>query len=208
MAESQTKQGVLMEKILQQLNRLASSYDSLVQITARNQSGGGTSSNVRVNVNPLFEGHREIQPSEGCQKNDAECSLRYIMVVKVSDGSGEGGVSSFNEEAEKIIGCSADELDLLKSQMGEENSYQLKLKEATWTPHKLSIKYSPKKKPAEKKPAATEKAPAETKPRAGKKLPKEGATEKKKKKTNEEDVMWIDVEELRKKWPELEDEFC
>ena len=63
------------------------------------------------------------------------------------------------------------------------------------------------KKPAEKKPAAAEKAPAETKPRAGKKLPKEGATEKKKKKTNEEDAMWIDVEELRKKWPELEDEF-
>ena len=25
--------------------------------------------------------------------------------------------------------------------------------------------------------------------------------------TNEEDAMWIDVEELRKKWPELEDEF-
>lgn len=39
------------------------------------------------------------------------------MVVKVSDGSGEGWVSAFNEEAEKIIGCSADELDLLKSQV-------------------------------------------------------------------------------------------
>jgi hypothetical protein len=44
-------------------------------------------------------------------------SFRYIMVVKVSDGSGEGWVSAFNEEAEKIIGCSADELDLLKSQV-------------------------------------------------------------------------------------------
>ena len=31
LAEEQTKQGVLMEKILQQLNKLASSYDSLVQ---------------------------------------------------------------------------------------------------------------------------------------------------------------------------------
>ena len=39
------------------------------------------------------------------------------MVVKVSDRSGEGWVSTFNEEAEKIIGCSADELDLLKSQV-------------------------------------------------------------------------------------------
>jgi len=56
MAEGQTKQGVLMEKILQQLNKLASSYDSLVQITATNQSGGGTSSNVRVNVNPRNTG--------------------------------------------------------------------------------------------------------------------------------------------------------
>ncbi len=42
---------------------------------------------------------------------------RYIMVVKVSDASGEGWVSAFNEEAEKIIGCSADELDKLKSEV-------------------------------------------------------------------------------------------
>ncbi|KAF2312864.1 hypothetical protein GH714_040918 [Hevea brasiliensis] len=75
---------------------------------------------------------------EGCQKNDAECSLRYIMVVKVSDASGEGWVSAFNEEAEKIIGCSADELDKLKSEE-EGSSYQLKLKEATWNPHLFRV---------------------------------------------------------------------
>ena len=54
------------------------------------------------------------------------------MVVKVSDASGEGWVSAFNEEAEKIIGCSADELDLLKSQVTanvEWNIMQLNFKE-------------------------------------------------------------------------------
>ncbi|KAB5524796.1 hypothetical protein DKX38_022545 [Salix brachista] len=97
---------------------------------------------------------------EGCQKNDAECSLRYIMVVKVSDGSGEGWVSSFNEEAEKIIGCSADELDLLKSQMGEENSYQLKLKEATWTPHLFRVSVSQNEYNNEKRQRITVRATA------------------------------------------------
>ena len=38
------------------------------------------------------------------------------MVAKVSDASGEAWVSTFNQQAEKIIGCSADELDKLKSQ--------------------------------------------------------------------------------------------
>ncbi|XAR63809.1 hypothetical protein NMG60_11023902 [Bertholletia excelsa] len=72
---------------------------------------------------------------EGCQKNYDECSLRYIMVVKAADASGEAWLSVFNEQAEKIIGCSADELDKMKSQEGEGNPYQMKLKEATWVPH-------------------------------------------------------------------------
>ncbi|KAL6329897.1 hypothetical protein AAG906_039812 [Vitis piasezkii] len=48
--------------------------------------------------------------------------LVCIMVVKVSDVSGEGRLSLFNEQAERIFGCSADELDKLKSQ-GENNLY-------------------------------------------------------------------------------------
>ncbi|KAH7851810.1 hypothetical protein Vadar_016752 [Vaccinium darrowii] len=75
---------------------------------------------------------------EGCQKNDDQCSLRYIMVVKVADASGEAWVSVFNEQAEKIIGCSADELDILKSQE-EGNDFQLKLKTATWVPHLFRV---------------------------------------------------------------------
>nr|CAB3496670.1 unnamed protein product [Digitaria exilis] len=75
---------------------------------------------------------------EGCNKNDAECSLRYIMVIKVSDPTGEAWVSVFNEHAEKIIGCSADELDQIRKEEGDD-SYILKLKEATWVPHLFRV---------------------------------------------------------------------
>ncbi|PNX67779.1 replication protein A 70 kDa DNA-binding subunit, partial [Trifolium pratense] len=60
---------------------------------------------------------------ESCQKNDEEINLRYIMVVRVSDASAEAYVSSFNDEAEKII--LADEMDNLKSQEGEGNPYEI-----------------------------------------------------------------------------------
>ncbi|XP_008794277.2 replication protein A 70 kDa DNA-binding subunit B-like [Phoenix dactylifera] len=75
---------------------------------------------------------------EGCQKNDDQCSLRYIMVVKVSDHSGEAWLSVFNEQAEKIIGFTADELDRIKTEEGDEK-YQLKLKEATWVQHLFRV---------------------------------------------------------------------
>lgn len=39
------------------------------------------------------------------------------MVAKVCDTSGEAFFSVFNQEAEKIVGCSADALDDLKSQV-------------------------------------------------------------------------------------------
>ncbi|KAM7278594.1 hypothetical protein ACFE04_005728 [Oxalis oulophora] len=74
---------------------------------------------------------------EGCQKNEGECNLRYILATKVSDASGEAWVSSFNQEAEKIIGLPAEELDKLKSQEGEE--YQLALKQVTWVPHLFRV---------------------------------------------------------------------
>ncbi|KAL4281325.1 hypothetical protein GQ457_03G017910 [Hibiscus cannabinus] len=76
---------------------------------------------------------------EGCQRNDEECNLRYIMVSKISDTRGEAWVSAFNEEAEKIIGCSAEELSKLKSEQGDIDGYQQKLKEATWVPHLFRV---------------------------------------------------------------------
>lgn len=39
------------------------------------------------------------------------------MVVKVSDASDEAWLSVFNEAAEKILGCSADELNKLKTEV-------------------------------------------------------------------------------------------
>ncbi|AQK84362.1 Replication protein A 70 kDa DNA-binding subunit B [Zea mays] len=75
---------------------------------------------------------------EGCQKNDSECSLRYIMVIKVSDPTSEAWVSVFNEHAEKIIGCNADELDRIRKEQGDD-IYVLKLKEATWVPHLFRV---------------------------------------------------------------------
>jgi hypothetical protein len=44
-------------------------------------------------------------------------SFRYIMVIKVSDPTGEAWVSVFNEHAEKIISCSADELDRIRKEV-------------------------------------------------------------------------------------------
>ncbi|KAL7161211.1 hypothetical protein ACSBR2_041795 [Camellia fascicularis] len=97
---------------------------------------------------------------EGCQRNDEECSLRYIMVVKVSDASGEAWLSVFNEQAEKIIGCSADELDKLKSQEGEGNPFQLKLKSATWVPHLFRVSVTPHEYMNEKRQRITARAVA------------------------------------------------
>ncbi|PWZ27211.1 Replication protein A DNA-binding subunit B [Zea mays] len=57
-------------------------------------------------------------------------AARYIMVIKVSDPTGEAWVSVFNEHVEKIISCSADELDRIRKEEGDD-SYVLKLKEAT-----------------------------------------------------------------------------
>lgn len=39
------------------------------------------------------------------------------MIARVTDKSGETYISAFNEEAERLIGCSADELGNLRSQV-------------------------------------------------------------------------------------------
>ncbi|KAJ0236324.1 Replication protein A 70 kDa DNA-binding subunit D [Hirschfeldia incana] len=97
---------------------------------------------------------------EGCQKKDKECSLRYIMVVKVSDSTGEAWFSSFNDEAEKIIGCSADELNKLRSEGGEVNEFQTKLKEATWSSHVFRISVTQNEYNGEKRQRVTVKGVA------------------------------------------------
>ncbi|KAG9445573.1 hypothetical protein H6P81_011701 [Aristolochia fimbriata] len=95
---------------------------------------------------------------EGCQKNDAECSLRYILVVKISDSSGEGWVSVFNEQAEKVIGCTADELEKLKSEDEDGKLFQQQLKEATWVPHLFRVSVAQHEYNNEKRQRVTVKA--------------------------------------------------
>ncbi|KAK1387998.1 Replication protein A subunit [Heracleum sosnowskyi] len=97
---------------------------------------------------------------EGCQKNDDECNLRYIMVAKVADASGEALLSFFNDQAENVVGCSADELDKLKSQDGDGSSYQMKLKEATWVPHLFRVSVVPQEYNNEKRQRITVKTVA------------------------------------------------
>ena len=61
LSDDQSRHGMLMEGILQQLNNLASSYEGLAQVTARLNSGEGTSTNTRGNTNPLCEVNGGIQ---------------------------------------------------------------------------------------------------------------------------------------------------
>ncbi|KAL2935356.1 Replication protein A 70 kDa DNA-binding subunit B [Bienertia sinuspersici] len=96
---------------------------------------------------------------EACQKNDEECNLRYIMNAKISDASGEAWVSTFNDQAQRILGCPADEFDKLK-QEGEENAYQTKLKEATWAPHTFRVSVAPTEYMNEKRQRITVKVVA------------------------------------------------
>ena len=49
--------------------------------------------------------------------------IRYIIEVKVSDSTGEAWFSAFNVEAEKMIGCTNDELNMLKSEVRIVKSY-------------------------------------------------------------------------------------
>ncbi|CAM8978131.1 unnamed protein product [Rhodiola kirilowii] len=97
---------------------------------------------------------------QGCQKNDVESCLRYILAAKVSDATGEIWLSIFNDQAESIIGCSADELESIKSQDGDESQYQTKLKQATWVPHLFRVSVSQNEYMNEKRQRVTARAAA------------------------------------------------
>ncbi|CAL5327043.1 unnamed protein product [Camellia sinensis] len=88
---------------------------------------------------------------EGCQKNDEECSLGKSLMQAAK-------LSVFNEQAEIIVGCSADELDNLKSQEGEKHSFQQKLKEVTWVPHIFRVSVTPHEYMNEKRQRITVRA--------------------------------------------------
>ncbi|KAG9153227.1 hypothetical protein Leryth_021249 [Lithospermum erythrorhizon] len=94
---------------------------------------------------------------EACEKTEEECNLRYIVSLKVTDASGEAWLSVFNDQAEKIIGCSADDLDKLKSQEGE-SAFQMKLKEATWAPYFFRVSVMPHEYNGDKRQRITARA--------------------------------------------------
>ncbi|KAI3513337.1 hypothetical protein L1887_20668 [Cichorium endivia] len=96
---------------------------------------------------------------EGCQKNETDCSLRYILAAKFSDVSGGAWFSVFNDEAEKLIGCSADELDKMKSQ-DDGSDFQLQLKKATWVPYLFRVSVQPREYNNEKRQRITVRAVA------------------------------------------------
>ncbi|KVH98484.1 Nucleic acid-binding, OB-fold [Cynara cardunculus var. scolymus] len=83
----------------------------------------------------------------------------YILAAKFSDASGGAWFSVFNNEAEKIIGCSADELDKMKSQ-GDGTDFQLQLKKATWVPHLFRVSVAPREYNNEKRQRITVRAVA------------------------------------------------
>lgn len=60
--EEQEKQKITLDAVLQQINNLASSYEQLAIIAAKQNSGEGSSNqNSKVSNNPLFEGNGGIQ---------------------------------------------------------------------------------------------------------------------------------------------------
>lgn len=71
---------------------------------------------------------------EGCQNHYDKCSRRYIMQAKLSDSSGEAWVSAFNEQAESLLGVSADNLSEMRNQAGDDNQYQNAVRKAMWQP--------------------------------------------------------------------------
>ncbi|CAN0892806.1 Replication protein A 70 kDa DNA-binding subunit B [Linum grandiflorum] len=80
---------------------------------------------------------------EGCQMNDSQSILSYILDCKVSDKSGETWISAFTEEAEKILGCTADELHQLRSEV-DKSAYLAKLAAATWNQHLFRVSVTQK----------------------------------------------------------------
>ncbi|KAJ0604509.1 putative replication factor A protein [Helianthus annuus] len=94
---------------------------------------------------------------QACQKNESDCSLRYILSAKFSDASGGAWLSVFSDEAEKLIGCSATELHNLKSQ-DDGSEYETQLKKATWVPYLFRVMVAQKEYNNEKKQRITVKS--------------------------------------------------
>lgn len=56
---------------------------------------------------------------EKCNKEYDSCHRRYILSVQMADYTGNGWFSLFNDAAEKLLGCPAQTLFELRSDMNE-----------------------------------------------------------------------------------------
>lgn len=83
---------------------------------------------LKVTIYSLEEREASMHALALTLPNVQLCLYRYIMVVKVSDPSGEAWLSVFNEPAEKIMGCSADELDRVKTEVTTSESTTSKIR--------------------------------------------------------------------------------
>ncbi|KAJ7277071.1 hypothetical protein O6H91_02G027800 [Diphasiastrum complanatum] len=86
------------------------------------------------------EGHSSFW-CEGCQKRYETCNRRYIMSAKMTDSTGETWISAFNEQAEQLLGHSAEELAKIRSQDDNGKSYLAELTKVSWHPRifRLSV---------------------------------------------------------------------
>lgn len=87
------------------------------------------------------ETNRKVVEQNGayyCEYDGKTCQTmrrRYVMQAKVADHSGEATISIFNDQAERLLGMTADELAAIKEDGSEEANAKLDalLKQACWT---------------------------------------------------------------------------
>lgn len=87
------------------------------------------------------ETNRKVVEQNGayyCEYDGKTCQTmrrRYVMQAKVTDHTGEATVSIFNDQAERLLGLTADELAVLKEDGSEEATAKKEaiLKKACWT---------------------------------------------------------------------------
>ncbi|XP_024524116.1 replication protein A 70 kDa DNA-binding subunit D [Selaginella moellendorffii] len=76
---------------------------------------------------------------EACQRHFDTASRRYIMLAKLTDHSGDAWVSFFNDQAEQILGVSADELATIKSQDDDQRQYSSQLSKVVWSSYVFRV---------------------------------------------------------------------
>jgi replication factor A1 len=75
---------------------------------------------------------------ESTQKEYEKPDYRYVLSMQIQDTTGNSWVSLFNDEAEKLLGINANELQAL--QETNKNLYENHFKEATWGDYLMKLR--------------------------------------------------------------------